>query len=203
MICVSGRSEPAFIRTSSLSLFSLSNKTQNRRGPGGFVLLPIKCFSLRLRKSPRQSFSAYRRENKLQSVFSGDMCTGKKHFSARQCGIGSPFDPILHAAGCFSLSKMQAFSRMSFTIPSQKIRTLSITLPQGSAMMYVSGRSEYAFIRTSSLSLFSLSNNTQSRRGPHPGGFVPFTVLMGSAPRPGGPCAAPAARQRPAEEPAR
>ena len=127
----------------------------------------------------------------------------KKHFSSRQCRIGSPFDPILHAAGCFSLSKMQAFSRMSFTIPSQKIRTLSITPPQGSAMMYVSGRSEPAFIRTSSLSLFSLSNNTQSRRGPHPGGFVRFTFLMGSAPRPGGPSAAPAARQRPAEEPAR
>ena len=129
-------------------------------------------------------------------------CAPEKHFSARQCGIGSPFDPILHAAGCFSLSKMQAFSRMSFTIPSQKIRTLSITLPQGSAMMYVSGRSEYAFIEHPP-SLFSLSNNTQSRRGPHPGGFVRFTFLMGSAHRPGGPYAAPAARQRPAEEPAR
>ena len=72
MMYVSGRSEPAFIRTSSLSfLFQTKRKTAGVPHPGGFVLLPIKCFPYDYEKSPRQSFSAYRRENKLQSVFPG------------------------------------------------------------------------------------------------------------------------------------
>ena len=165
---VSGRSEPAFIRTSSLSLFSLSNNTQNRRGPTPrrFCASANQMFFPTItKKALGRVFPPIGGKINCNPFFRGHVHR-KKHFSARQCGIGSPFDPILHAAGCFSLSKMQAFSRMSFTIPSQKIRILSITPPWGSAMMYVSGRSEYAFIEHPP-SLSFLFQTTHKAAGVH------------------------------------
>lgn len=49
----------------------------------------------------------------------------------------------------------------TFTVPSQKIRSLSITAPPGFGMICVSGRSEHAFIKILPLSLFSFKQNAK------------------------------------------
>ena len=60
-------------------------------------------------KSPRQSFSIRGWKNKLKSVFFGDMSIEKNTSGARQCGIGSSFDPIMRAAGCIPSQKCLHF----------------------------------------------------------------------------------------------
>ena len=55
-----------------------------------------------------------------------------------------------------------------FTIPSQKIRILSITPPRGFAMICVSGRSEYAFIEHPPFLSFLFQTKHTKPPGPTP-----------------------------------
>ena len=71
--------------------------------------------------SPRQSFPIRRWENKLKSCFFRGHVRRKKHFSARQCGLGSSFDPRMHAAGCISSKKCWHFFDMLKT-PGSHVR---------------------------------------------------------------------------------
>ena len=60
-------------------------------------------------KKPSAEFARHGRANKLKSrIFPGHV-HGKIHFSARQCGLGSSFDPRVHATGCKSSGKCLHF----------------------------------------------------------------------------------------------
>ena len=92
MMYVSGRSEYAFIEhPPSLSfLFQTTHKAAGVHTPAALCFCQQNVFPYDYKKSPRQSFSAYRRENKLQSVFSGDMCTGKNTSQPASVESGRP-----------------------------------------------------------------------------------------------------------------
>ena len=58
---------------------------------------------------PSAEFSRLSAGKEIKIRFSRGHVHREKHFSARQCGIGSPFDPIMHAAGCNSSKKCWHF----------------------------------------------------------------------------------------------